>query len=207
MVERTGSAESRTLLTSVVLSAPGPLVVGLGLLTGKSSTQLADFFRRTAELSAIICAYVIYRITSGSAANDELQKLRLERGANRFIGGMMVLAGMAMAVLAIVAPNSEKGNVVPGIVIAMLGFVANGIFWIRYTSLNRATPNAIIAVQARLYRAKTFVDGCVTAALLTVLLNPGTELAAMVDLAGSVIVSLYMVYCGIKTMRASAELA
>ena len=38
---------SRTLMWSVIMSSPGPLVVGLGLLAGRSSTQIADFFRRS----------------------------------------------------------------------------------------------------------------------------------------------------------------
>ena len=40
----------RTLRLSVLLSAPGPLVLGLGLMVGHSSTQISDFTRRTAEL-------------------------------------------------------------------------------------------------------------------------------------------------------------
>ena len=39
----------KTLLWSVIMSSPGPLVVGLGLLSGRSSTQIADFVRRSAE--------------------------------------------------------------------------------------------------------------------------------------------------------------
>ena len=44
---------SRTLLLPVLMSAPGPLVVGLGLLAGCSSTQIADFVRGSAELLAL----------------------------------------------------------------------------------------------------------------------------------------------------------
>ena len=51
----------RTLLASVLMSAPGPIVVGIGLLVGHSSTQLADFIRRTAELAAIIVSWFVYR--------------------------------------------------------------------------------------------------------------------------------------------------
>ncbi len=54
---------SKTMLMSVIMSAPGPLVVGLGLMTGKSTTQLADFVRRSSELMGIIMAYVVYLIT------------------------------------------------------------------------------------------------------------------------------------------------
>ena len=168
-------------------------------MVGRSSTQLADFLRRTAELAAIVCAFVVFKATEGN--DDEAQKARLEAGANRFIGIMMCIAGIVMAVVAVASPAADKGNVIPALVIAGLGFAVNGAFWARYTSLNRTTPNVIIAVQARLYRAKTFVDACVTAALLTMLLAPGTDLATAVDLVGGVIVSAYMVFTGIKTFR------
>lgn len=36
----------RTLLLSVLMSAPGPLIIGLGLTVGRSTTQLADFLDR-----------------------------------------------------------------------------------------------------------------------------------------------------------------
>ena len=37
---------AKTLLWSVIMSSPGPLVVGLGLLAGSSSTQIADFVEK-----------------------------------------------------------------------------------------------------------------------------------------------------------------
>ena len=46
-----------TLLWSVLMSSAGPLVVGVGLLIGKSSTQLADFIRRSTELLGIILSF------------------------------------------------------------------------------------------------------------------------------------------------------
>ena len=53
-MNRSGNTGQRTLLAAMLLSLPGPLVLGAGLLLGRSSTQLADFIRRTAELGAII---------------------------------------------------------------------------------------------------------------------------------------------------------
>lgn len=191
----------RTLLMSVLMSAPGPLVVGLGLLTGRSSTQIADFFRRSAELLAIICAYVVYLITNRDGVEDAARKAKLERVSNLFVGTMMCLSGTIMLALALFAPSAEKGNVIPGLVIAVLGVVANSLFWRKYTKLNRQGPNAILAVQARLYRAKALVDGCVTAALLTVALFPATSAARWIDLGGSVIVAVYLIWCGVKTVR------
>jgi len=191
---------SRTLLMSVIMSAPGPLVVRLGLLAGRSSTQIADFVRRSAELLAIIMSFVIYRVTTKDGACDETRKAKLERLSNTFVGAMMCLGGLFMLLLAFMAEAKEKGNVIPGLTIALLGVIANTLFWRKYTRLNRQEPNAILAVQARLYRAKALVDGCVTAALLSVAVAPGSQLSVWLDLMGSVTVALYLIYCGLKTV-------
>ena len=179
---------SRTLLWSVIMSSPGPLVVGLGLLAGKSSTQIADFVRRSSELLAIIMAYVTYRITTGAGREDPVRKQKLETASNLFVGAMMCLGGAIMLVLALISGETEKGNVIPGLTIALLGVIANTIFWRRYT-------------QARLYRAKSLVDGCVTIALLSVAIAPQAAFSYYLDLIGSVIVAVYLVLCGIQTIR------
>lgn len=192
---------SRTLLMSVLLSAPGPLIIGLGLLVGRSSTQIADFIRRSAELLAIIMAFVVYQITTKDGVCDEVRKAKLERLSNIFVGAMMCVGGTFMVALAILSDNADKGNVIPGLVIALLGVIANSIFWVKYTKLNNAEPNAILAVQARLYRAKTLVDGCVTTALLSVVIAPASQLSIWLDFIGSIIVAVYLIWCGIKTIR------
>ena len=192
---------SRTLLMSVLMSAPGPLIIGLGLLVGRSSTQIADFIRRSAELLAIIMAFVVYQITTKDGVCDEVKKAKLERLSNIFVGAMMCVGGTFMVVMAILSDNADKGNVIPGLVIALLGVIANSIFWVKYTKLNNAEPNAIIAVQARLYRAKTLVDGCVTTALLSVVIAPASQLSIWLDFIGSIIVAVYLIWCGIKTIR------
>ena len=105
-----------------------------------------------------------------------------------------------MLLLAFVSENENKGNVIPGLAIALLGVIANTIFWRKYTKLNKQEPNAILAVQARLYRAKSLVDTCVTVALLSVTLFPGSSVSYYLDLIGSVIVALYLIWCGIQTI-------
>ena len=192
---------SRTLLMSVLMSAPGPLVVGLGLLSGRSATQIADFFRRSSELLAIIMAYIVYKITTKDGTCDATRKARLERYANLFVGAMMCLGGSIMLVLAFFSENTDKGNVIPGLVIALLGVIANTLFWRKYAKLNNQEPNAILAVQARLYRAKSLVDGCVTVALLSVVLAPHSPVSWWLDLIGSIIVAVYLILCGIQTIR------
>lgn len=194
---------SRTLLMSVLMSSPGPLVVGLGLLVGRSSTQIADFVRRSSELLAIIMAFVVYKLTTQDGTCDEVRKARLERISNIFVGLMMCIGGSVMIVLTLLSENGDKGNVIPGLTIALLGVIANTIFWRKYTKLNRSEPNAILAVQARLYRAKSLVDGCVTLALLSVVIAPASQISVWLDFIGSLIVALYLVWCGLQTIYES----
>ena len=190
---------------SVLMSAPGPLVVGLGLLAGRSSTQIADFVRRSSELLAIIMSFVIYIITTKDAACDESRKAQLERRSNAFVGVMMCLGGGFMIALAFMAETSDKGNVIPGLSIAVMGVIANTLFWRKYTKLNKEHPNVILAVQARLYRAKSLVDGCVTIALLSVAIAPHSSASAWLDFLGSIIVAVYLIYCGIQTILESVQ--
>ncbi|MBP3402037.1 MAG: cation transporter [Clostridia bacterium] len=194
-----------TLLWSVIMSAPGPLVMGLGLIVGKSSTQIADFVRRTAELLGIVMAYVVYLITNKDENFNPEKKARLEKISNLFVGAMMCLGGAIMLMLAFLSDNSDKGNVIPGLAISLLGVVANTIFWRKYTRLNKQSGNAIIAVQARLYGAKSLVDGCVTLALLSVAIFPKTLFSYYLDIIGSAIVAVYLIFCGGKTIYERIE--
>lgn len=198
MARENAKSGVRTLLVSVLMSAPGPLVVGLGLLAGRSSTQIADFVRRSSELLAIIMSFVVYKLTTGFCG--EGRKALLERRSNAFVGAMMCLGGAFMIALAFMSDNADKGNVIPGLSIAVMGVIANTLFWRKYTRLNRQEPNAILMVQARLYRAKSLVDACVTIALLSVAIVPGSPVSAWLDFSGSIIVAVYLVWCGIRTI-------
>ncbi len=198
MRERSGE---RTLLASVILSSPGPIVVGLGLFLGRSSTQLADFIRRTAELAAIIVSWVMYRILHKSGEPDQAYREKLERIANFCVGGAMCISGTAMLFVSVFSSQGEKGNVIPGLIIAFLGVIVNCWFWIRYSKLNRQKPDGILAVQSKLYRAKTLVDGCITIALSIVAFAPPSSMVSYVDMVGSIIVSVYLVVTGFTTIR------
>ena len=191
---------ARTLLWSVLMSSPGPLVVGLGLLSGRSSTQIADFVRRSAELLAIIMSFIVFKLTTKDEVCNEEKKQKLERISNVFVGAMMCVGGIFMIILAFMTDNSDKGNVIPGLAIAVMGVIANSIFWRKYTHLNKIEPNAILMVQARLYRAKTLVDGCVTIALLSVVIAPATWISFYLDFMGSLIVAIYLAWCGVRTI-------
>ena len=196
---------SRTLLLSILMSAPGPLVVGLGLMAGRSTTQIADFVRRSAELLAIIMSFVVYQITIKENLSNETKRAQLERCSNGFVGVMMCLGGSFMILLAFLSDHTQKGNVLPGLAIAVMGVIANTAFWIKYTRLNRKEPNAILQVQSRLYRAKSLVDGCVTTALLSVVIAPASPVSYWMDVLGSLIVAGYLIYCGVQTIAEAVK--
>ena len=113
----------------------------------------------------------------------------------------MCLGGTFMVLLAFLSDTTDKGNVIPGLAIALMGVIANTAFWVKYTRLNRKEPNAILRVQSRLYRAKSLVDSCVTIALLSVLMLPGSLVSYWLDFVGSLIVAVYLICCGVQTIR------
>ncbi|MBR5265336.1 MAG: cation transporter [Clostridia bacterium] len=186
----------KTMLLSVLMSAPGPLILGLGLMAGRSTTQIADFVRRNSELLAIIMAYITYKLSLKKPDN----KAKIERFSNIFVGAMMCLGGTLMIALTLFSESTDKGNVIPALSIAVMGVIANTLFWLKYAKLNKAEPNPIIAVQSRLYRAKSMVDSCITIALLSVVFMPDSQISVWLDFIGSLIVAAYLVYCGIKTI-------
>ena len=188
----------RTLLLSVLTSIPGPLITGLGLLIGRSSTQIADFMRRSAEFLAIALSFVLYPITADFS--NKTLKDKLERYCKAFVGAMMCLGGTLMIFLAFFSGNEDKGNVIPTLALAAIGVFANTAFWLKYARLNKKEPNAILQAQARLYRAKSLADTCVTTVLLTVVIAPGSPVAYWLDFGGSLVVAAYLLFNGGKTI-------
>ena len=205
-MDREKKSGYRTLLMSVLMSSYGPVILGLGLRIGHSSTQIADFTRRTAELLALIAAFAVYAVTNRRQDMVETQKRALERKGNLFTGIIMCISGLSMLLLSILSEDTDKGNVIPALVIAFLGVVANAIFWRRYTALYQRQGNAILGVQARLYGAKTAVDACVVTALATVLILPGTKASFLLDRIGSLLVALDMIRCGVMTIKEQRNL-
>lgn len=130
-----------------------------------------------------------------------MRKNKLERTANLCVGAAMGLSGAAMIFIAIFSRDAQKGNVIPGLVIAVLGVTTNSWFWLRYRKLNREKANAILAAQSKLYFAKSIVDACVTTSLTFVAAAPASPIARYVDLAGSIIVAAYLIVNGVVTIR------
>ncbi len=195
----------KTLLLSVLLSSPGPLVLGIGLTIGQSSTQISDFTRRTAELLAIISSFVVYIFTTKDGEEDQVRKRKIECKSNIFVGIIMCISGASMILLTIISDNENKGNVAPAFVIALFGAITNTLFWRKYSKLHRENGNEILGVQARLYGAKSIVDVCVTLTLFIVTVMPGSKASVYFDIVGSILVSCYMIRSGIVTIRQGAK--
>lgn len=190
----------KTLLMSVIMSSPGPLVVGLGLLVGRSSTQIADFVRRSIELLAIILSFAVFCMTVKDDGVDEAKKQKYEKYTNIFVSVAMVVSGIIMIILAVASDVEETGNVIPSLVIALLGLVANSYFWMRYRKLGTLTGNKLLVAQSNLYRGKTLVDSSVFVALGVVLLAKDATVSYTVDLVGTVCVSIYLAFTGSKML-------
>lgn len=193
-------SSKKTMLLSVIMSTPGVLVVGIGLLIGKSNTQLADFIRRSIELVAIVLSFIVFCIISKDNYQDLKKKAFFEKSVNIFVGIIMIICGIIMFILALTAKNTEKGNVIPGLCVAILGVIANSFFWFKYKKISKETNNLIVLAQSNLYRAKTFVDCSVTIALFVVLISSNQNVSYYFDLVGTISVAIYLAYSGIITL-------
>ncbi|HNT53431.1 MAG TPA: cation transporter [Anaerolineaceae bacterium] len=200
--EQSASRE-KTLLTSLLLSAPGPLVTGIALLTSHSTTQLADFLRRGVELVAIFISWWVFHRLHRSGTVTDSRQAQLERAAGLSTAGAMACSGVILLGVTLSRWSSFEpgGNVLSGLVIAVLGLLTNGWFWRRYTVLTHEHYSAVIAAQQQLYRAKTTVDLCVTTALSAVAIAPTHPLTRYIDLLGSMMVAGYLLWSGFRTAR------
>lgn len=194
------TSREKTLLTALLLSAPGPLVTGLAVMSSHSTTQLADFIRRGIELVALFLSWWVFRQLQRNTALSQADQSRLERAASLSIAGTMICSGMVMALVALsrVSTYEPGGKVHSGLIIAVLGLITNGWFWWRYTTLTREQYSSVIAAQQKLYRAKASIDLCVVIALTAVAVAPAHPATRYVDSLGSVIVAGYLLWSGLR---------
>lgn len=196
----------KTLLIALLLSAPGPIVTGLAVLNSHSATQLADFLRRGVELVAMALSWWVFRRLHRPPGSSEADRARLEQIAGLSVGGAMLTSGLILLLVALSrAPSyTPGGSVTAGLVIAVLGLLTNGFFWLRYRAMTREQYSAVIASQLSLYRAKTSVDLCVVIALGAVALAPAHPATPYVDLVGSVAVAGYLLWSGLRMVQKHA---
>jgi divalent metal cation (Fe/Co/Zn/Cd) transporter len=203
------AGRERTLLVALLLSLWAPLVTGLAVLLSRSTTQVADFVRRSAELVALAISWAVYRRLRRRGDLSAERRASLERVATRGVAVALAVSGGVMLLLAAgrLRTFEPGGDVRLGLLIAVLGLLTNGWFWRRFGAMVRERPDALIDAQRRLYRAKVAVDACVIAALATVLWAPGHPATRWVDLGGSVAVALYLLASAQRTLTASVRTA
>ena len=190
----------KTLLASLLLSLWAPLATGVAVLMNRSVTQFADFIRRTLELLVLLLSWLVFRYLTRGKELDEKTKIGLERAVDTGVAVALGISGLIMLFLTLFHLHSFKtvGNVIPGLVVALLGLIVNFWFWLRYRALVRADFNPVIDVQRRLYLAKIFVDICVVASLGTMAFMPAHAITRSVDTLGSIAVAIYLLFSSFR---------
>jgi divalent metal cation (Fe/Co/Zn/Cd) transporter len=197
----------KTLLAALLLSMWAPLTTGIAVLLSRSTTQLADFIRRTVELVALFVSWQVFRYLQRGQNLDPKRVAKLEKAAGLSVAAALGCSGLVMLALAIsrISTFEPGGNVYPGLAIASLGLLTNSWFWRRYWVLNREQYSAIIATQCHLYRAKAMVDICVIGALTAVAVSPAHPVTRYIDVLGSVAVAAYLLWSGARTARTALD--
>lgn len=133
------SSREKVLLTALLLSTPSLFVTGYAGLSSHSTTQFADFVRRTMELIAIFISWWVFHQIQRKLNLDEAEQSRLGRAAGLGVALAMGSSGFVMLIIALLRPSAYEpgGNVTLGLIIAVLGVLMNGWFWWRYASLTR----------------------------------------------------------------------
>ncbi len=193
----------KTLLTALLLSMWAPLATGFAVVMSTSTTQLADFIRRSVELVALFVSWWMFRYINRNRDIDRIKKAKMELVTGICVSVALFISALVMLIIAFSRTTDFEpgGNVYPGLVIAVLGFITNTWFWRRYTKLNREQYSSIIDSQGQLYRAKAFVDLCVIAALSTVLVIPSHPVSWYTDLIGSVVLACYLLWSSFKAAQ------
>ncbi len=197
----------RTLITALLLSMWAPLTTGIAVILSHSTTQLADFIRRTVELIALFISWRVFRhVEKGRNVTAE-EKAHWEKIAGLSVAVALGFSGLTMltVTLARIDTFEPGGNVYPGLAIAILGLVTNSWFWRRYTKMTAEQYNPVIDAQRLMYRAKACVDLCVIIALSSVAIDPAASATLYIDALGSVAVSFYLVWSGINTYKSTLQ--
>lgn len=196
-------SREKTLLTSLLLSAWGPLTTAIAVVLSSSTTQLADFVRRSVELVAMFVTWFVYRRLHRGEEFLPAEKASLERRAALTVAAALSLSALAMIYLFWQRSSSFQpgGNVYPGLVVAILGLLVNSWFWRRYAAMCAAEFCLIIDAQRRLYRAKSFVDFCVIMALAAVAWAPHRNITIYLDSGGALVVATYLLQSAFTTAR------
>ena len=188
--------QERTLRSAWLISLTAPVATAIAFTLGGTTVQLADFFRRSAELLGLFAPWwVLRRIQSTTAPSLEPEAVRqMEHRAALGVGVVMVLSATFIIVSALLRLTDPPptGLVAPGLVVPLGGMAVNGWFWRRGSLLARQRPTPLVESQWRLCRAKAILDGVVFITLLTALLPAAADLAHYVDAAGALGIAVFL---------------
>ncbi len=201
------AGREKTLIAALLLSMWAPLTTGVAVILSRSTTQLADFIRRSVELMALFISWRVFRsVEKGREVTPE-QKARLEKIAGLSVAAALCLSGLIMFIITLVRIDTFEpgGNVYPGLAIAILGLITNSWFWRRYTKMTREHYNPVIDSQRLMYRAKAVVDSCVIIALASVAIDPTAPATRYIDALGSAAVAMYLVWSAAGTLRTTLK--
>ena len=185
----------KTLSLSVFFSSFGPFITFYALFQTTSSTQLADFIRRTVELVVLILALVVFKSNN---------KTRLKSLYEYAVGGVLMISGVIIVGLSVrdgFRQALPEGTIWFGLAVAFLGIFFNGYFWLKYKAYNQEESSSVMAKQSKLYQAKTLVDVSVVLGLFSVFLFSGERLGFYLDTAMAFVVGLYLIVRGWRVMR------
>ncbi len=200
--EQTASRE-KTLRTALLLSLWGPLATGIAMMMSHSTTQMADFVRRSVALVALFTSWLVFYGMLKAKGPVLARRLALEKIAGISVSVAMGCSGVIMLALALsrISDHQPGGNVYLGLAIAIAGLLVNTWFWRRYWTLDNELHTSIIRAQCHLYSAKAIVDICVIIALVAVAVAPAHIVTRYIDLLGSVAVAMYLLWSSINAWR------
>jgi len=197
----------KTLITALLLSMWAPLTTGIAVVLSQSTTQLADFIRRSVELVALFISWRVFRYVEKGQQVSLEKKARLEIIAGLSVAAALCTSGLIMLAITLARMGTFEpgGNVYPGLAIAILGLITNSWFWRRYTKMTTEHYNPVIDSQRLMYRAKAVVDCCVIIALASVAIDPTAPVTRYIDALGSIAVSMYLVWSAAGTLKTTLK--
>ncbi len=199
--------KERTLRAAWMISLSAPVATAAAYYLGRSTVQLADFFRRSSELVALFLAWWIFRKTHVQPSTAR-EQVRLENLCSLLIASVMLLSCALIAYnsyLRFIEP-APLGTVLPGLVVPLGGLAVNGWFWRKGSLLARQESTPVVESQWRLCRAKAVLDLCVLSTLIcTLALGPGLQ-SRYIDLAGAAAIGVFLIVSayqiGLKALHA-----
>jgi len=201
------TSREKTLIGALLLSMWAPLTTGIAVILSHSTTQLADFMRRTIELIALFISWRVFRYVEKGKEVTAEEKARLEKIAGLSVAIALGFSGLTMFIITMarISTFEPGGNVYPGLAIATLGLITNSWFWRRYTKMTDEHYNPVIDTQRLMYRAKSIVDLCVIIALASVAIDPAAPVTRYVDALGSIAVAIYLAWSGYSTLKTTLK--